>query len=252
MTKIRFFSLLAFFLAALQASAQVASGGEASTPPKPAFTTTISLGTTYTEGNSDTAVLNLRYATEGQKERLGTLTAKVEANYGENRVDGLKDTITENFKASLNIKKDVGRWYISGDTSYFYDDIALVDYRILLGPGVGRRLLQSDAQTLTVETGPSYLWERVDGIKDDYVALRLAENYAWQISATAKFHQSLEYLPKVDDFENYLLHAEVGIETAINEWMNLALIVQDKYDNIPAAGTEHNDLSIIASLGISF
>ena len=131
-----------------------------------------------------------------------------------------------------------------------YDDIALIDYRATLGPGLGAYLVKNDQRTLTLEAGPSYVWEKVDGASNDYLALRFAERYTCQALKNAKLVQSLEYMPEAEDFDNYLLVGEIGVEAAMSDRLSLRVVLQDKYDNTPAAGKERNDLSLIAGLGL--
>ena len=137
------------------------------------------------------------------------------------------------------------------DGTAAYDDVADVDYRATLGPGLGAYLVKNEKRELSLEAGPSYLWEKVAGASDDYLALRFAERYVCQALKNAKLVQSLEYLPEAEDFDNYLLMGEIGIEAAMSEHLNLRVVLQDKYDNTPASGKERNDLSLIAGVGIS-
>ena len=37
----------------------------------------------------------------------------------------------------------------------------------------------------------------------------------------------------------------------MNDRLTLRVVVQDKYDSTPAAGAEHNDLSVIAGIGVN-
>ena len=61
------------------------------------------------------------------------------------------------------------------------------------------------------------MWEKVDGASNDYLALRFAERYSCQATKTAKLVQSLEYVPEAEDFDNYLLTGEIGVEAAMSE-----------------------------------
>ena len=214
--------------------------------------TTFSAGLTLTDGNSETLAANAALKTEGDKEGLGSVLAGVEANYGESTVDEVEDTTVENAKVFANVKKTLSpRTFGYLDASVLYDDVALIDYRATVGPGLGAYLIKNDKRTLSLEAGPSYVWEQVDGASDDYLALRFAERYTCQISATAKIVQSLEYMPAADDFDDYLLNGEIGVEAAMTERVSLKLVLQDKYDSTPATETEYNDLSLIAGLGFA-
>lgn len=258
--------LMMLVAAGLAVSAQAAEKKvDEAAAKKDGFTTALNAGLTLTDGNSETLAANASLVTEGEKQGLGSLRAGVEGNYGESTAtrtttaaDGTTTTTDENEKtvnnAKLfaNVKKTLSpRTFALLDGSALYDDIALVDYRAMLGPGLGVYLVKNDKRELSLEAGPSYVWEKVDGISDDYLALRFAERYTCQATKTAKLVQALEYTPEASDFDNYLLTAEIGIEAAMNEHLTLRVVVQDKYDSTPAVDAEYNDVSLIAGLGLT-
>ena len=133
-----------------------------------------------------------------------------------------------------------------------YDDIADVDYRATVGPGIGKYLAKNDITELAIEFGPTYVWEEVGGVSDDYLAIRVAERFSRKLSETAKLFQSIECYTEAEDTDNYIFAAELGVEAALNSKMNLRVVATDKYDNEPAAGKDENDLSISAGLVYNF
>jgi len=214
--------------------------------------TALAAGVSLTDGNSETMQANASIVSEGEKQGLGSVRFGIEGNYGENTVDGKDDTTVENAKVFGNVKKTLSEMsFVYVDASVLYDDIALVNYRATIGPGAGLYLIKNDATKLSVELGASYVWEDVADVSDDYVAVRLAERLDHQISETAKVWESVEYLPQVDDFNNYLLTAELGVEAALNSRLNLRLVLQDKYDPIPGAGLEKNDIALISGISVN-
>jgi putative salt-induced outer membrane protein YdiY len=235
-------SLLAVgLLAANQAQAQAEN----------AFKTTLSAGMTLTDGNSETMQANGSLVTEGQKEGLGSVRAGVEANYGQNTVSNQDNTTVNNARGFANVKKTITpRTFGYLDGSIVHDEIADIRYRVTVGPGLGVYLVKNDNTKLSVEAGPSYVWEEVEGVRDDYFAVRFAERFDQVLSATAKLWQSAEYLPKADDFGDYLLSAELGVEAAMTTRLNLRLVLQDRYDSTPGTGLKENDLTLIAGIGV--
>ena len=216
------------------------------------FETSLNLGLSLTDGNSETHAVNASLVTEGEKEGLGSVIASVEANYGESKIDGKDETTAENVKAGVNVKKTVTpRTFASFDVSALYDDVAGIDYRVTLGPGLGVYLLKSKKHELSVEAGPSYVWEKLEGEKDNYLALRFAERLACQILPNAKLVQTLEYVPEASEFGNYQLTGVVGVEAAMSERLNLRVVLQDQYKSRPAEGKDRNDVSVIAGIGLS-
>lgn len=219
---------------------------------KPTFVSTLNAGLTMTDGNSETLAANASLVTEGEKGGLGSVRAGVEGNYGESTVNDEKETTVENAKVFANVKKTLSlRTFAVLDGSVLYDDVALVDYRATIGPGLGVYLVKTDRHELSLEIGPSYVWEKVDGVKDDFLALRIAERGSCQITANTKLVQAVEYVPNTEDFNDYLVTAEVGVETAMSERWTLRVVLQDKYDSTPADQAEHNDISLIAGVGFT-
>ena len=229
-------------------------------PEQKAFETKLSLGATLTDGNSETMQVNGSLITEGEKKGLGSVRAGIEANYGETTTKTINeagvvtensDTTIKNANLFVGAKKTITEltfWSINAST--LYDDIAEIDYRATLAPGLGFYLVKNDTASLSIEAGPAYIWEKVSGVTDNYLALRLGERFDYAFSDTAKVWQSAEYLPKADDFGDYLLNVEVGAEAALNSTMSLRLVLQNKHDSTPGAGLEKNDLVLIGGLGV--
>lgn len=250
---------IALLLSALAASFAFA----ADDAPAADATTTISLGANLTDGNSDTLGLTARLQNEAPFAETWKSILTAEANYGE--TDDEKSV--DNAKIQENLQKSfTSLIYGAVDASAAYDDLALLDYRFILGPAVGLHVVATDPFTLDVEVGPSYVWEKIDdsddedgdgepdaiGDKDDYLAIRFAERAAWTISETSKLVQDLEYLPEAEDFDRYLLNVGISLETKVAANLVLSVSLEDKYNSEPAAGKDENDLSLVASLGLTF
>lgn len=232
------------------AAALAADAKPGSTNPSP-WAITLSAGGVFTDGNSETFKGNASLLVEGEKAPLGSVRAGAEVNYGESKVDGDKRTDTDNGKVFVNAKKTLSPMtFAYGDAAALRDDLAKLDYRVVLGPGVGLYAIKNARTSLSVEAGPSYLWEKKDHVSSEYWALRAAERFEFKISDTARCWQSAEVLGRVDDFDDYLLNAEVGVEAALNSYFNLRLVLQDKYDNQPGEGLKSNDISLIAGVSL--
>ena len=221
--------------------------------PVSPWNSSVAAGATVTRGNSKTMVLNgsaVSAYKAGQNEcRLG-----VEANYGETELtatNGTKrtDTNVNNARAFAEYRRLLDeRNYVYGNAEAMKDDIADIDYRVMIGPGVGRYFLKSDTRTLSAETGVAYIMTRIGGKDDDTVALRVAERFEQKVTATSKIWESAEYLPAFEGFGQYLVNAEAGIEAAVNARFSLRVVAQDKYNSKPAPGKKCNDAVLIAGL----
>jgi putative salt-induced outer membrane protein YdiY len=135
-----------------------------------------------------------------------------------------------------------------------YDGIAGIDYRFKVTPLVGYYLIKNDKMTLSVEAGPSAVFEHLQGESaTSYMAARFAETFEYKLTATTKVWESLGYIPQISEWtQNYLLNFEVGIDTAITKSWSLRVVFQDMYASQPAAGKKDNDMRLLAGVSYKF
>jgi len=215
-------------------------------------------GANLVRGNSDTTSANLELSADRKDAanecHLGALYA-----YGETD----DEVSEENSKAEGQYNRLLSeRVYLYLNGKAERDDIAMLDYRVLAGPGAGCYLVKEDDHSLKIEAGVSYLGEKLTYTdtaddaatetveREETTALRVMERYEGKLGQ-AKVWQSIEYLPETDDPEVYLLAAEAGIETLVTDLLSLRVAVTDKYDSDPAPDTKENDVTIRASLVLS-
>ncbi len=209
---------------------------------------TVAVGLNVTSGNSETLAANGSVTAEKAGDvheiRLG-----IEGNFGEAEIDRETETTTQNGKALAVYKYKLNGSYFYSDNSIFHDDIAAIDYRLIVGVGTGYHVVKTDDAKLGLELGLAYVEEELtDGTKDDSISARAAARHEQNLSENAKFWLAAEYLPNVDDTDDYLLNSEAGAEAALNSSLSLRVVVQDRYDSMVPEDRENNDLSVISSL----
>ena len=236
------------FMSLLIISPALAEDTPASDIPSEEWERSIAFGFNMTDGNTDTTLLNLRAKAEREKDS-NILRFDAGTSYGETddstNVDS-SDALAE-YKRLLT-----DRAYIGLGSDYVRDEISDIRYRVGIHPVVGYFLLKDDTYRFNVEAGPSYIFEEVSDIEDDYLAPRIAERFEYQISETAKLFEEVEIILSIDDSDNYLVNAEAGVEAAVSATLSLIASVQTQYDNQPGAGLEKNDLTFLTSLALNF
>jgi putative salt-induced outer membrane protein YdiY len=218
-------------------------------------------GATLTKGNSDTFLGNITLSAArkrvkdeillGATATYGTTEEEVELPNGVSYDD--KDTTTANagaFGQYNYLFND--RLYAGARLDFLHDAISEVKYRFTFSPLVGYYLIKDPRTKLAVEAGPAFVAEKVEDKTDEYIALRFAERFEHKFSDKARVWQSLEYLPQVDRFHNYIINAEVGAEASMTDRVALRAVIQDTYDNRPADGRKKNDIKLITSVVYKF
>lgn len=133
-----------------------------------------------------------------------------------------------------------------------HDDIADLDYRLTLSPLVGYYFIKTPATFLSGEVGPSFIHEKQGGHEMSYVGARVGQRFEHKFKNGAKLWETLEWIPQVDDVENWILNLEAGVSAPLAKGLDLRVVLQDTYDNQPAAGRLKNDLKLIAGIGYRF
>jgi putative salt-induced outer membrane protein YdiY len=214
------------------------------------------LGLTLARGNTDTTLFSLT----GHAERKWTgndLSLGLEGLYGESRLTGSTKS-TETAESLHGFAQDnlniTDRLFGYGRADGLHDGISDIEYRFTLAPGAGYYFIKNKVTDLSLEAGPAYVFEKLDDHTQSFAMLRVAQKFHYAISPRARLWETLEFLPQVDNLDNYIANAELGVEASLNKSDRLMLrtVLQDTYDSIPAPGRLKNDLKLIASIAYRF
>lgn len=227
-------------------------------------------GATLTRGNSKTFLGTLSIGT-GKKWNQNELAFGADAAYG--TTEETRTTVVDPGPPPITTKKDVTtttaqsarafgqynrlfteRFYGYARIEGLHDEVADITYRLSLSPGVGYYFFKSKPTELSAEIGPGYIYQKLGHETDSYATLRLAEKFKQELSDRARVWQSVEFLPQVDKFKNYIINFEVGVEADLSASKKFALRVylDDTYNNVPANGRKANDLKLVAALACKF
>ena len=244
------------------AGAFLASPSQAAdAPAKKGWETVAGAGLTLTRGNSETFLGTLGINSQ-RKWSSDEILLGANGGYGESTSKDPVDGSDEHNTTDQYVK-GFGQWNhlfserLSGGLRVegLYDEIAGVDYRFIISPLLGYYVIKNAATFLAFEAGPSLVLENLAGPRqnaDQYVTLRLADRFEHKFSDKAKIWQTAEYLPRVTDFNDFILNVEVGVSAAITSSVDLRVVLQDTYDNVPAPGRKNNDMKLIAGVGYRF
>jgi putative salt-induced outer membrane protein len=213
-------------------------------PPPPKWEKSAALGLTLTEGNSDTLLVTANILASRRGER-NEISLGADGTYGEN--NDVKNNETLHGFAQYN-RLFTDRFYGYARLDGLHDAIADVEYRFTFSPGVGYYFIKNERTRLSAEAGPGYIYEKQGEDERGYFIARLAEKFDHKFNDKTRIWQSLEFLPEVEDFDNYIVNAEVGVETQLMTKLALRSSLQDTYDNEPAPGRKKNDIKLVTAL----
>lgn len=230
------------------AAAAAAPAEAAKEAPKNPWVTSASIGFSLTRGNSETLLVTGNILSEKKWDK-NEVRLGLDGTYGEDR-DTTNAEQVHGFGQYNRLFTE--RLYAYGRVDALHDGIADVDYRVAMSPGAGYYFVKNQTTTFSGEVGPGYVLERQGGEDHDYFTLRLAERAEHKLNDRVRVWESVEYLPQVDDFNNYIINAEIGIDTSITKKLSLKVFLVDTYDNDPAPDRKKNDLKLVTAVAYKF
>lgn len=218
-------------------------------PPKYPWETTLTAGLTLTRGNSDT-LLATGGITTHKKTPTNEISMGADGAYGTSGSEKNVDTV-HGFTQYNHLFSE--KFYAYTRVEGLHDGIADLQYRITVGPGAGYYFLKETNTTFAGELGSSFVTQRLGNEDNSYATLRLAERYEHKFeSYGARIWENVEVLPQVDKFNNYLINAEVGVESSLTKSLSLKTFLVDNFNNEPADGRQKNDVKLVSGIGYKF
>jgi putative salt-induced outer membrane protein len=240
----------AFTIALLGATLPLSASLIASEKP---WDQSFSLGLNIAKGNTESTQVATSY--DGLKRfDQAELQLKASVNFGEDDTNNTKTKTTDNYFAEANFRRDFSKhFYWLLNSSYTVDNIADLDYRLNVGPGLGYRLMDTHKTNMDLEAGLAYFGQKYDNTpKDSGLGYRVAEKWNYKLSDKSKLWQSAEIVGDTDEGDNYVIKGEIGVSSALAGALSLKSTVSDTYTNDPKAGKKKNDVTIMTTLVYSF
>ena len=249
---------------AVLARADAPQDAAAEGPKLPHWSGTVSIGSTFTRGNSETTTV--AFAADAKREdEHDRYTLKSYLNYGEQRSTDPFDPDDEigltQRNAGLSGQYDYfpqEKWYLLGKAGIESNELAKLDVRYYAGPGAGYQFLKEEKHTLSGEGAIVYFKEEFEGTQgapeteDDKIALNLGYDYDWKISESAALGHYVDAFPAIDDFDDVFIKVDNRLTMNVTKSMIATLQYVLDFDHTPAPGAKQTDHRVIFTLGWTF
>jgi len=243
----------AFALAALvMAAAHPVRAQDAPKPPAIEFSA--DLGLVDVSGNTSVTTLN---AGEKLLRRMAPWEFRQDFSVVYGETDG--EESSNLWRASL--RGDYGlseRLALYVRTGFERNKFAGITSRFAEGAGGVFKVLNTDIDQLEVQAGFEVTQQKTLDDTESFSSLRGAMAFKHVIGATASFSQSVEFLPNLDDSEDYRINSETTLLAPISQRIGMKASYQVRFDNQPAlnaAGTaplRKSDRILSTGIQISF
>jgi putative salt-induced outer membrane protein YdiY len=236
-------------LAAFTAGAQTTPDVSTNAVIKYPWQNSVTAGLTLTRGNSQSLLSTIK-VTGDKKTPVNEYSLDADGAYGSSSGVANDETL-HGFGQWNHLFSE--RWYGDLRAEGLHDGIAELKYRGTFTAGAGYYFIKDDATTLAGEVGPGYVTQRVGTVDNSFATVRVAERGEHKFSANAaRIWETVEYLPQVDKFSNYLVNAEVGAESALYKNVSLQICLDDNFNSQPAVGRKRNDVKLVSGITYNF
>ena len=208
----------------------------------------LELSYVQTSGNTNTTIFSSKLQGTAALSNTESIKAKGSILYSEND----ENTSANKYNIELDYNHMINeKLYSYMGINYIKDELSDYDYRLNIGPGLGYKLIEDEIQTVDIQGGLDYAYDKYkSGIKDNYLAGRTELNYKYKFSPNLDFKQMLSYLASFEDANKYFVVSDSAFE--VNMTKNLSLGVSYNMDYTNQTQKEKLDKKFLTSLIVDF
>lgn len=208
----------------------------------------LELSYVQTNGNTNTTTFSSKLQGIAALSDTESIKAKGSILYSESD----ENTSANKYNVELDYNHMINeKLYSYMGINYIKDQLSDYDYRLNIGPGLGYKLLEDEIQTIDIQGGLDYAYDKYNnGLKDNYLAGRTELNYKYTFSQSIEFKQMLSYLVSFEDGEKYFAVSDSAIGVKMTQ--NLSLGVSYNMDYTNKTEKEKLDTKFLTSLIIDF
>ena len=218
---------------------------DAEEPPKH-FTGNLGAGFSFTGGNTDTTNFNISGELTYDPKTKNIM--KASGLYLQSSSNGIDtaDRLTLGFRDEYSFSE---RFFVYGAMGYLRDPFKSIDYLLNPQGGLGYKPILNDRVELTLTGGGGVVWEKNPDVDvQSSGTLNAGENFSLKLSENTKVTQSVFSLFKTANFDDFLIHFDIGLVTSITSRAEVKIQFINDYKNVtPDPETVKNDTAFIFS-----
>mgnify|MGYP003500134269 CR=1 FL=1 len=208
----------------------------------------LELSYVQTNGNTNTTTFSSKLQGIAALSDTESIKAKGSILYSESD----ENTSANKYNVELDYNHMINKkLYSYMGINYIKDQLSDYDYRLNIGPGLGYKFLEDEIQTIDIQGGLDYAYDKYNnGLKDNYLAGRTELNYKYKFSENLDFKQMISYLASFEDANKYFVVSDSSLE--VNMTKNLSLGVSYNMDYTNQTEKEKLDKKFLTSLIVDF
>lgn len=202
-------------------------------------------------GNTDTTsnAINFRAAMEGPSDRLDFYGSYAYAKTNNVRSE---DEIILGIRYTGYLSEKFG-WFVR--TEGERDPFESIQFRSTSAAGLTYRWVNEPRMELETSAGFSYRYEDyTTGGTNDFPGLDFGLRFGWQFAEWARLSTRMSYVPSIDDFGDYLLKQDSGVDMplGLSQRWSLRIGLSHEYNSSPQPGRKDLDTTYYLRLQMNW
>lgn len=212
----------------------------------------LSLGLSYSSGNTDANSLSLAAdavrATADDKITLGA-----QALHGESKNAGVTTKTADFFRMGGRYDRNLSeRLFGFGGLDLEHDKLQRLDLRSTLNAGLGYHVIADKDNTFDVFGGVGATREKFPTLSRNFAEVVLGEESSHKLSEGTTFKQRLAVYPNLKDSGEYRAHFDATLATALSAGWNFNVTLSSRYVSNPLPGLKTTDTLLLVGIASKF
>jgi putative salt-induced outer membrane protein YdiY len=145
------------------------------------------------------------------------------------------------------------RVFVNGFNDYEYDKFQNLDFRTVLGGGLGYKAIKRDRTRLDLLGGGAYNYSRFNTpLTRKNAEAYWGDDFQLKLFSGTSLFQTFRMFNNLSERGEYRVNFDIGATTKIAKWLTWNVVFSDRYLSNPAPGRKTNDLLYSTGLGITF
>lgn len=214
-----------------------------------AWTHQVQLGGEYFDGNADQVVISSQYQAQyihKHYEFTGLLRGAYGFSNGARNVQNIYSSLDFNW---LHTPRFFTTYLVSGEHDYIQN----LSLRGVQQVGAGYKLIKTKRTLFSAEAGIGYTEEIYRNLSNlNFVSAFARLSFEQKISTAILWINHVEFLPNLQNLDDYRITATTQLKAAVYKGLSFSIGLEDRFDNLPAAGVKKNDIHLKSSLIYDF
>lgn len=211
------------------------------------------VGFSFTSGNTKNTLVTagIRAEKSGDKDKW---TTYLNALWNRNRVGGLNVTTSNAIWGGLRYDRNLTKkWFAFGSFDFERDKPQRLNFRSVVGAGLGYHLIKSERTELDIFSGAA--WNRtwfLGAANTSSAEILIGNSLKHQFNDRVKFQQGFVIYPNLTNTGDYRFVFDSTLSADLTKRIGWFVTVADRFNSAPLFGVQKNDFLFATGLKWSF